>query len=653
MSLFQSLLEALNTKQTALVNHMASKEANYNPDTAHDELFEKYHANTVNGNIVLPMTPDSLEAPIDIKKHLAKNGWFVHNYKAGLAGRYVDENGEKKLRVKKIGGVLKDTGADKIDSSILRDVVKKDEHGKPVLDENKRNVFIKSKQSILHQFNNDTSRNSTNTDSQMVISKAIPDIGGITSGRSWEANSCMRLPHSSNSDPKCREAGVHHDSIRSLFKNHSLAVYATKIGDDSIERPTGRLLLNKYVSPSGHEIYRIGSTEFGNPPKNFKKQVEKFAEQNWPAKDEQYRAAVSYQDVVGVHTGAPKKIGLHKTSDGYEHYNENGELHDFVDENGQHRPAREYMNENQHTVTEHYKNGLLHNEKGAAKVVTDLHGSTLSSHYINGQLHNINGAAIKLKLAKGRGSMRSGLDNQLTYHESYYVDNQLHREGDKPAYEERHLDGYSHKKYSIYDLEHRDGNKPSSIKDYFTGSSELRYNQYGSPVEDKNKPFMVRHHNESTTKHYALPNGDVRKTYIRNGEVTHIFTGKHEATIKRNVVQIVHQMPTTTREYKFEKDDKGNIHITSDMRDYQYPIILKNGKVTMSAGGSILNNRHIDVNTRPITPVEEFHKHDPYDKNEVYKHLRTSLQYGMDNPHVSEYFKKLHSKVKDELENPH
>lgn len=652
MSLFQSLLEALNHSQNILVKRMA-KSADYNPDTVHDELFDKYRNNTVNGNIVLPIGSDHLEAPIDIRSHLAKHGWFVHNYKAGLAGRYVDENGEKKLRVKKIGGVLQDTGADKVDSSVLRDVVKKDENGKPILDSNNRNIFIKGKQSILHQFNNDTSRNSVNSDHQMVISKAIPDIGGITSGRSWEAASCMRLPNSSSDDPKCREAGVHHDSIQSLFKNHSLAVYATKIGDDSIERPTGRVLLNKYVSSSGHEIYRIGSTEFGNPPKNFKKNVEKFAEQNWPAKDEEYRSAVSYQDVKEKLTGAAKKVGYHKTSDGYEHYNENGELHDFVDSKGKTQPAKESMDNNFHTVKEHYKNGKLHNENGAAKIVSDLHGSTVSSHYIDGKLHNLNGAAIKLKLAKGRGFMRHGIDTELTHHESYYVDNQLHREGDKPAYDEGHLGGYRNRKYSVYGLDHRNGDKPSNITEYSQGSSDLKYNHYGTPRKG-NKPFRVTNFSGRVSKYHETPNGDIHKIAIENGEKEHYFTGSHEARIKGNTIDITHQESRTMKhKYKFEKDDAGNIHVTSDQMKYKYPIILKNGKITMSKGSSTLNGNPIDVNDRPIMSAEDYHNEDSYNKNEAHKTLKWGIQRGIENPHVSDYFKKLHNRVKNELENPH
>lgn len=475
MNLLESLLEALNDKQKYLVDHFR-KIANYIPDQAHTELFDKYaHKNP--HHIVLPLEKPKIFADSTVQKHLAKNGWFVHNYTAGLAGRYVNDiNGEKKLQLKSIGKVLSETGADKIKHHEMLDRLVKGSNGKPIKDENDRFVSEKVPQSILHFYNNDKNRASANHQVNMVISRDTNDIGGMTSGRSWESASCMRLPHSSNDDPNCQHAGQYHHLIEGDLKHHSLVVYATKKGDDDIEKPLARSLLKKYKSDSGHVIYRPDASDvYGNAPKGFKEAISKFAEDHWPAhKNVGYNLEDDlYNDTGRHHIMNIDKSKLVKTDNKVVNYNKNGNLHDYVDEHGNHQPAVvETAPDSTHF--KHFKNGVLHNENGPASSSTYSDGSFSKTYQIDGTLHNPNGPASETRMANG------------DFLVSHNIDGMLHREGDLPAYHKKDAAG-TLKEYRTYGMLNREGDKPAFIKRTKI-AHEIGYYKFGELNRDGNKP---------------------------------------------------------------------------------------------------------------------------------------------------------------------
>ena len=376
--MIQTLLEALNYKQHVLINNMR-RDADYFSGYAHQDLFNRYNSGYPN-RIILPLEKPKTTPDKEIQKHLAKNGWFVHNYTEGLAGKYsADRDGNKKLQLKSIGKVLQQTGADKINHSQPLDRLIKGSDGQPIVGSNGRMKNEIVPQSLLHFYNNDKARDSARHETNMIISRDVDDIGGMSSGRTWEADSCMRLPHSDNKDHRCNDAGAYHKKIKQDFKHHTLVVYATKKGDTAIENPLGRVLLKKFVSPKKHVIYRLGSKVYGNPPPEFHEAVKKFSEDNWPAHDNTtYKLHKDlYQDTHPV-ANTPYSTGLQKYPDGHRFLNKRGHLEDFTDENGIRQPA--YINNNTGVITTtHFKDGERHNENGVAETVQWPNGSKLST----------------------------------------------------------------------------------------------------------------------------------------------------------------------------------------------------------------------------------------------------------------------------------
>lgn len=515
MNLFESLLEALNYKQEGIVDDMR-RSAGYYSGEAHNEVFDRY-PNQYPNRIVLPLEKPKTDADPEIRKHLAKNGWFVHNYTEGLAGRYMDDMyGNKKLQLKSIGKVLNETGGDKVTHSQPSDRLIKGLDGKPVVGVDGRMKSESVPQSLLHFYNNDPKRNAAKHEMNMVVSRGISDIGGMTSGRSWEPTSCMRLPHSDNGHPNCKEAGVYYKKIKQDFKHHSLVVYAAKKGDDELENPTARILLKKFVSKKGHAIYRTdASATYGKAPAGFKDAVDKFASDNWPAKDNtDYKLASGLYMEGREHASTPFKTGLTPIGGGHQFLNNRGNRHDYVDEHGVTQPAF-VQNMDGVKTTIHYKDGEKHNEHGAAQIEEYKNGTT-KSYYVNGKLHNPNGASVKFE----------GKSDNIV--EQYHIDGMLHRLGDKPASEiKRH--GFHEKIYSVYGLQHREGDKPSYTKINKDGEKETRYHKYGELHRDGDKPA-------STTIAEPYPNsGGIRDNsseYYQHGKLHR--EGDKPASIKEH-----------------------------------------------------------------------------------------------------------------------
>jgi hypothetical protein len=152
---------------------------------------------------------------------------------------YIDRDGNPKLEVKKIGKILQETGADKINHPEMNDRLIKGSDGRPLVGADGRYKSEKVPQSLLHFYNNDPKRSSKGS-SNITISRDKEDIAGMSSGRTWEGNSCMRLPFG-----QIHEHG-NHLKIKHDLKHGTLIAYSTKHGDDNIEKPMGRVLIKAY-----------------------------------------------------------------------------------------------------------------------------------------------------------------------------------------------------------------------------------------------------------------------------------------------------------------------------------------------------------------------------------------------------------------------
>ena len=342
MKLLNTLLEELNQLQREYVDNELGGNR-YNPEDHHKDMFDSYEKTNPH-RIVLPYDNKLLtnnEIDMNIRQHLAKHGWGIHDYHAGLASRQsINREGNDKLEVRKIGKILQDTGADKINHPEMSDRLIKGSDGKPLVGGDGRYKSEKVPQSLLHFYNNDPKR-SSKASSNIVISRDKEDIAGMSSGRSWEMSSCMRLPYGI-----LQHTLGNHRYIKDDLQKGTLIAYSAKRGDDDIQSPMGRVLIKAFHSklPNGdeHTIYRTEQKPYGDPPSDFKNQVESLMQKHYPAKSGRVYKIDSdlYND--GRAEIQPVKIGLHKGYDGTNNYNSNGKLHDYVDENGVKQPASKF-----------------------------------------------------------------------------------------------------------------------------------------------------------------------------------------------------------------------------------------------------------------------------------------------------------------------
>ena len=266
----------------------------------------------------------------------------------------------------------------------------------------------------------------------------------------------------------------------------------------------GRVTIKKYVSTkkikgSYHHIYRPEHNSYGNVPPNFIHQVNSIMEQHYPAKpDARYELAKGlYNDGRGIIP--PVKVGMYKEDGTYQNYNNKGNLEDYTDLFGSKQPA--VKNDG---LEEHYKDGKLHNEDGAAKIEKVSNGEI--HHYaINGEHHRLGEPAIKFHQ---KSNINNSPYSRLTQLEEYMVGGAHHREGDKPARINRYNDGNAIVSYHKFGLEHRDNGKPSHTE-HMNGVTTIRRKTYGQFNSPDNK-----------TPSNLIINNDYRmEEYHKNGKL--------------------------------------------------------------------------------------------------------------------------------------
>lgn len=496
------LLEALNDFQKKYVDEYLGGDE-YDSSKSHVKMFDSYeksHPDRIKFDMggydphIIP--------PYNVVKHLYKHGYEIHDYNLGTASKtFTDINGNEKKQYISIGKVLHRTGADKIKVNI------KNADGNKI--------------SLLDEYT--SSRN--NKDYDLVISRDKHDIAGMSTDRHWE--SCMTLPSDENA-----KGGKFHTDIIHNFKHGSLVAYVVKKGDDNIEKPIARMLINKFHGKDGNVIYRTDNEiGYGNHNKTMSEIVNHIMKTHYPSISNQKYTKESdiYDDGSD---SVCEHLGILKLDDRKEHYNQNNKLHDYIDENGNHRPAVDYGI----SGGEYYKNGLLHrdgdNPAVDIKRSYNLYGEPKTNHviryYKNDLLHRDGDepASIEIKNdvlqriqyfkhgmihRQGDKPSETTFVNNLPQTETYYNYGSIHRDGDKPAIIAYHKGTFNKSKESYYknDSLHRDGDNPAEIGYNSNGDviSEAYYKN-GELHRDNDKPASTSYYTDG--KLYS-------QIYSRNG----------------------------------------------------------------------------------------------------------------------------------------
>ena len=140
-------------------------------------------------------------------------------------------------------------------------------------DKEQKNVFnigkVISKDTVAKAaFDNDPQlQNSKHSEFTMVVSCHPYDIIGMSTGRSWDSESCMRLKDFRSDHTE----GVNSHYIERDVAEGTLVAYAVRTADSNIEKPLGRCLLKPFVRADGKDdiMYRRETTIYGNPVPGF------------------------------------------------------------------------------------------------------------------------------------------------------------------------------------------------------------------------------------------------------------------------------------------------------------------------------------------------------------------------------------------------
>lgn len=177
-----------------------------------------------------------VKIPQAVTRAVDQAGYIISDYIAGLA---TQKDGK---RVMKIGKLIKD--------------------------EHVRNAFA-----------NDEQRQSHKNEYTCVISCHPYDIIGMSTGRTWDQFSCMRLgagaklnPNSNNGDD-----GAYSDTITHDIAQGTLVAYAVKNSDLDIKSPDARVLIKPYKNDRQDEIlFRVETKVYGNHVTGFRETVSAF-----------------------------------------------------------------------------------------------------------------------------------------------------------------------------------------------------------------------------------------------------------------------------------------------------------------------------------------------------------------------------------------
>lgn len=187
--------------------------------------------------IILPLDhglSNKIDAPDDIKTHLDKHGYSIHNYADGLAA-------DKYGRHIKIGKALKQTGAD----------------------------------NLLTKYNTDPNRNGIHFlhNVHIIVSRHPYDVAGMSTNKGW--TSCMDM------DCGSETKYLHRD-----IKHGTHTAYLVHAHDENIRMPMARINLKPFTSHDGtHTILRPEKL-YGTASSLFDHTINKWVYNNFPLHDD-------------------------------------------------------------------------------------------------------------------------------------------------------------------------------------------------------------------------------------------------------------------------------------------------------------------------------------------------------------------------------
>lgn len=138
-------------------------------------------------------------------------------------------------------------------------------------DKEQKNVYnigkvIAHDQHAKNAFDNDPQlQNSKAGAIQVVISCHPYDIIGMSTGRDWDNQSCMRLKDFRDGF----DSGQHHGKVEKDVSEGTLVAYAIRADDTNLQKPLARCLLKPFVSENGDVLYRRETRVYGNTVPGF------------------------------------------------------------------------------------------------------------------------------------------------------------------------------------------------------------------------------------------------------------------------------------------------------------------------------------------------------------------------------------------------
>lgn len=467
-----NLIEALTDYQLDYVdNELGGRE--YDPSNVHTKLFKKIEHSHPN-RIVLDLNDRQLTTPKEVVKHLFKNGYEIEDYDKGLASKtFTDKYGNQKKQLISIGKVLERTNGKGIQTNV-------------------KNAKNDGYLTVSDLYNN--SRGAIGQHYNLVISRDKQDIAGMSTDRNW--HSCTEIPD------RHKEGGCNSHYIGQHLNNHTLVAYLVKKGDDDIENPIGRVLIKKYYSNKDEShIFRTSGSSYGSLPQEYSLKINNILKKIYPAK-KNHSYVPFLPDSLDTQIREDKGIVKNKEKT-ILHYNEQNNLHDYIDKDGNYQPAVIKINGD----VEYYKNGELHRD-GDEPAIKKTNGEV--EYYKNGMLHR---DGDKPAVVKSNGDVY------------YYKYGMLHREGDKPSVIGSNGNTYYHK----YGKLHRDGDEPSKIEFEKGNHSLIEYYKNGLLHREGDKPAIIEYGEDGKEQSFG---------YLKQGEY-HREGGKPARIVNRPKLKMV------------------------------------------------------------------------------------------------------------------
>lgn len=507
--------EELTEKQKKLVDNWVktNKEQGEDVDPSHhDGLFHRYTNDEKSPRLVIPLTGHEVHFNPDIAKHLHENGgWTIHDYDKGIATRRLQtKKGHVKAEFKSIGSILAETGGNEKTADVVRG-------------------GINQTKSLSNIFQNDPSRNNNRKGNglQIVVSRHPHDIGGMTSGRSWET-SCMRLPHGSSKNPALKAGGEHHSYIQSDLSHQTLAAYLTHEGDNTAKAPLARILLKRHTNTDGHDIWRPENKVYGNASGDFSKTVSDFSKKEFPSEP-----GMKYRKSPDLYNDDDKDSVI-------ESHVKNKDKHNDVFSQYGIEPKISKITKHTHNIS-----GELHSNDGLPSLIIHEGNTVHKMWHQGGELHNESGPAYIKETHDETGKLKNTSKRFYNY-------GLLHspKDGKTPSIEDTSYDEHGNVTEVSHEY-HKFGYEHNGI---LSGMSSMYVNHHGMGVvksvygeahTDNDEPSRYSLSlNQNGTKGYETKSWahhghvfrEMKTEYDENGKPTDHFEAKYDHINKGDIV---------------------------------------------------------------------------------------------------------------------